>query len=319
MLSIIMSKKEQYQLLATSTPSLPVFLQPWWLNSVCPEWEVALAAQEGSIQGIMVYPVARKWGLTLLRNPLLTPYTGPFFFPPEGLSDYKRWHWEETVFETLWKQLPTYDSMELSCTPSFSNFLLFHHKGCRNSNKITYHLDLRLSEEQLFSGIHTTHRNLIRQSLPLHQVEEGIEYIPHLLTLHRQTFERKGKKYPYPASLPEQIIKTCYRQDQGKLWACRDLEGRVTATLFLVWDQATAYLLLTALDSEKAHAGAIRQLLWKAICFSRERGCLIFDFEGSMDAGIEPFFRRFGGTRKTYLNFVHHKSFLWKMKKQLLG
>ena len=43
-----------------------------------------------------------------------------------------------------------------------------------------------------------------------------------------------------------------------------------------------------------------------------------FDFEGSMDPGVEKFFRNFGGMRELYLVLRKNESLLWKLKERLV-
>ena len=60
-------------------------------------------------------------------------------------------------------------------------------------------------------------------------------------------------------------------------------------------------------------------LLWHAIKHAKTLGCTTFDFEGSMDPGVERFFRTFGATRKMYLQLTKNTSKVWKLKELLRG
>ncbi len=79
-----MSNRELYIGLCKEKQGIPLFLQPWWLDAVCRKWDAAIARKGEHITGIWAYPVEKKAGVSLLRNPLLTPYLGPHvFFPPD--------------------------------------------------------------------------------------------------------------------------------------------------------------------------------------------------------------------------------------------
>ena len=43
-----------------------------------------------------------------------------------------------------------------------------------------------------------------------------------------------------------------------------------------------------------------------------------FDLEGSMDDGVERFFRNFGGDRVLYMVLMKNKSFIWRLKQMIL-
>jgi hypothetical protein len=313
-----MSLKEKYvshPLLA----QLPVFFQPWWLDIVSDNWHVALAERDGRLAGVWPYAVDRKLGFRIIRNPLLTPYLGPFFFYPDDLSDNEREQVEQEVFNTLWQQIPSWDSFDLETTTSFANSRLFIQKGFSCIPKITYENDLAAGETQLFKAMHSNHRNLIRQAESRHEIVTGEAYIPGLLQLHKATFHRKNKPYPFDPGITEALIRESIARGAGQLFAAKDTGNNITANIFTVWDREKMYLLLSTTDPETAHPGAVRLLIWHAMKTAQQKGIRIFDFEGSMDPGIAAFFSRFGGTGKTYLCLTKHQSLLWKWKKALLG
>jgi predicted GNAT family acetyltransferase len=314
-----MNNKAKYLSSKDLQEQLPVFCQPWWLDIVCRDWDIALALDENGYGGVFPYQVERKYGLNIIRNPLLTPYLGPCFLYPAGMPAAQKITWEEKTFEQLWQQLPGYDSFDILAGPDFSNFLLFHHKGCSNHNKITYQLNLSPQKEVLFSGIQTNYRNLIRKAETVHDIVEGASYAEQLINMHAATFKRKNKAYPFSAGLMRSLISAAYSRHSGRVYAAKDDKGKVTAAIFTVQDKDKAYLLLSTMDPAHAHQGAVRLLIWHSILQAKAQGLNIYDFEGSMDPGIEPFFRRFGGERSVYLGFTHHRSLLWRLKKTLLG
>jgi lipid II:glycine glycyltransferase (peptidoglycan interpeptide bridge formation enzyme) len=55
-------------------------------------------------------------------------------------------------------------------------------------------------------------------------------------------------------------------------------------------------------------------LLWHCIKEAKARGNACFDMEGSMDQGVERFFRGFGGQRELYLTLQKNDSLIWKLK-----
>ncbi len=313
-----MSHKEQY-LSHPSLRLLPVFFQPWWLDIVSNNWNVALLEAEGKLQAVWPYAVDKRLGFKIIRNPLLTPYLGPFFLYPDTVPDAAKREWEQTAFERLWQQLPRWDSFDLEATTLFDHPALFTQKAFTCQEKVTYETDLNQTDEQLLKAVHSNHRNLIRQAEQCHEIVTGPEYLPGLLQLHKATFERKKKPYPFQAAMIERLIHESGQRQAGRIFAAKDDKGNITANIFTVWDDRTMYLLLSTVDAEQAHPGAVRLLISHAIKTAKLQGQHTFDFEGSMDPGIAAFFRRFGGTRKTYLCFTRHRSLLWKWKRALLG
>jgi predicted GNAT family acetyltransferase len=314
-----MTNKAKYLSLPQLQQQLPVFFQPWWLDIVSKHWDIALADDSGVATGVWPFSTDRKAGLKLIRNPQLTPYLGPLFFYPEQLTEEQKVNFEQKTFQQLWEQIPRWDSFDLEANLSFTNEECFTQKGFNVTHQITYEIELQQSEEQLFSAFHTNHRNLIKQAVQQHTIIEGEESLQQLLALHKETFSRKKKPYPFHTDMMERLVKESLKHEAGNLFATKDEKDNITACIFTVWDKDKIYLLLSTVNLEQAHQGAVRLLIWHAIKAARSKGLKIFDFEGSMDPGIEAFFKRFGGERKTYLCVSKNKSLLWKIKKTVLG
>lgn len=296
-----------------------MFFQPWWLDIVSKHWDIALAHNDDVITGVWPFSIDKKLGLKLVRNPLLTPYLGPIFFYPEHLAAEQKASFEQSTFQQLWQQIPGWDSFDLEAHVSFTNQELFSQEGFETTHHITYEIDLQQPEKNLFAAFHTNHRNLIKQAVLHNKITAGTECLSKLLQLHKETFSRKNKPYPFHTGMIEKLVTESIRLEAGNLFSTTDEENNTTACIFAVWDREKMYLLLSTVDLEQAHPGAVRLLIWHAIKTARDKGLKVFDFEGSMDPGIAAFFRRFGGTRKTYLCASRNKSLLWKMKKTILG
>jgi hypothetical protein len=290
---------------------LPLFFQAWWLDIVSKDWDVLLVGEGNGIT--CVWPICKeqKFGLHIYRNPLLTPYLGPYFIHPDRE--------QATLFEKLWVQLPKWDSFDLEAGIDFQNDALFGGKGFDTRFKDTYVLSLGLTIEQLFSNIHSNHRNLIRQATDALSLEEDLKHLPVLLSLHKETFARKEKSYPFDAAMIEKLVVTSVQNNCGCLLSAMDASQKVIASIFTVWDKTTMYLLLSTVNINDAHPGAVRMLIWEVIKKAKALNLSSFDFEGSMDPGIAAFFRRFGGERKTYLCASKTNSVIWNLKKKLLG
>lgn len=313
------SHKAQYLSICNQ---LPVFFQAWWLDAVCEgAWDVALVQDDqAQVIAALPYQIEKKWGFTLLRNPRLTPYLGPIFFLGQDLKEgMQRWDWEEEMIVALLQQLPPYDYCQFHSLPRFTNFLPFLHKGFRNTNRITYQIDLRQSAELILEQMQKRRRRYIRNGDAQLQIVSGAEYQSAFLAMHRHTFEKKNKKYPYDQAFLAQLMQTATDQQSSRFWAITTLDGLLVAALWVVFDQTNMYQLLSAYNEDSSHHAAMSMLTWHAIVEAQKMGLTTFDFEGSIDPGIEPFFRKFGGDRVPFMAFEHYQSVLWQTKKILLG
>lgn len=314
-----MQHKELYQSISAQ---LPVFFQAWWLDAVCEGiWDVAIVQDDhGAILAALPYQIEKKWGFTLLRNPRLTPYLGPVFFPDQSLkSGLQQWDWEDEMIASLLQQLPKCDYCQFHSLPRFTNFLPFLHKGFRNTNRITYQIDLRQKEEAILEQMQKRRRRYIRNGDSELRIVSGAAYQDAFLDMHRKTFKNKKNQYPYSKAFLDQLMQVSTKQQAAKFWAITTLDGSLVAALWVVFDHATMYQLLSAYNEESSHHAAMSLLTWHAITEAQKMGLTTFDFEGSIHPGIEPFFRKFGGERVSFLAFEQYHSFLWQCKKFLLG
>lgn len=313
-----MNNLSRYRQLTDVHRQLPLFFQPWWLDAACGDWEVAIVENEKGIQAVMPFQQEKKWGIHLLRNPPLCPYMGPYFL--SAARPPKQWAEEERLLEALLAQLPKYDYYQLTTVPGFENFPAFHQRQFTNSNRLTYLLELSAPEEELFSQISGRLRQYIKSAQKSLRVEQ--EQQPDLalfLSWHQRAFSRKGSPYPFSLSLIEKTVTAAEAHQASLFQTAYDEHNRPVAMLWTPFDGQKSYHLLAATSPDATHNGALGLLTWNAIKQAKVRRLKQYDFEGSMDKGIEAFFRKFGGQRIPYLQFEHCPSRLWRWKQNLLG
>ena len=69
---------------------------------------------------------------------------------------------------------------------------------------------------------------------------------------------------------------------------------------YIIWDNETAYYLLGGLNPDIEGRGSQSYVIWEAIKLS-SKVSKRFDFEGSMNKGIEFFFRSFGSKQQPFM------------------
>jgi len=314
-----MNNLSRYRQLTDVHRQLPLFFQPWWLDALCADWNVALVENDKDIQAVMPFQQEKKWGLRLLRHPPLCPYLGPYFFI-RSTQQQKQWGEEERLLTALLAQLPQYDYCQLTTVPGFENFPAFHQRQFKNSNRLTYLLEVSPSEEELFLQISSRLRQYIKSAQKSLRIE--LEQQPDLalfLSWHKNAFEKKGSPYPFSLPLIEKIVSAAEAHQASLFQTAFDEQNRPVAMLWTPFDGQKSYHLLAATAPNSTHNGALGLLTWNAIKQAKTRGLKQYDFEGSMDKGIEAFFRKFGGQRIPYLQFEHCPSRLWRWKRNLLG
>lgn len=311
--------KEEYLRRTEIHPLLPLFFQPWWLDMACFNWDIAIWEENDQIKAVFPYQIEKKLLLQLFRNPLLTPYLGPYFFERKETNAAQIAMEAEGLAE-LWKQIPQFDSFQVETIPEFQNFPLMQSFGFSNTAKRTYFIDLGSSEAELFIQIHSRRRNYIRKAEK--ELSIIIDKEPNISLLHQwhqRSFSQKEQRYPFSLPYLEKVIATTAKNKSGIFLTAKDKTGNPVAMLWTPFDEKKFYHLLGAYDSNNKINGAMDLLVWTAIKKAKEMGRAIYDFEGSMDPGIASFFQKFGGVSQTYFSFSQTNSKVWKLKRALLG
>lgn len=293
-------------------------MQPWWLDLVCTDWDAAIAMNGSEVAGIWAYPVEKKLGVSLLRTPLLTPYLGPHIFYPADLKDSRADSYEYETIAELTRQLPPAQVCHLSMPPGLKQAGIFTHLGLRCTVRQTFLIPLADDETTLLTRIRESARKNIRQAEKEITITEDKDGAGQLFAWMSHTLSGKGKKPAFAEPLLRKILNGCITHEAGTLWVARN-GTRTEAMVWQVWDNERSYYLAGGQNPEAAGYKAMTLLLWHCIRESKKKGCRTFDLEGSMDEGVERFFRNFGGQRELYMVLQKNESLLWKLKQSLLG
>lgn len=135
-------------------------------------------------------------------------------------------------------------------------------------------------------------------------------YANHLMTL-----EKQGERITYDFDVFKRIYDAAHRSRAAKTWYALDAKNNIHAAILVVFDRHSAYYLISTIDPGFRSSGAATLLVRDAISYV-SKYTKRFDFEGSMIAGVEQSFRRFGAILTPY--FSLHKDNR-RLPMQLLG
>ncbi|MEA4924860.1 MAG: GNAT family N-acetyltransferase [Syntrophomonadaceae bacterium] len=286
-----------------------IFQQPWWLDAVAPnQWEEIIVKREGAIAARMPYVIKKRYGLTAISMPPLTPTLGPWLRPSKAKS-YKKISEQKEFMNELMAQLPKVDYFCQSFSPNINNWLPFYWAGFQQTTRYTYRIESLSDCEQIWADMSPTTRNSIRKAEKqvIIRNDLGIDKLFEIISL---TFTRQKMKVPYGNDFVKKLDNACAAQNARKMFFAEDGRGRIHAIGYIVWDSNTSYLLLGGGDPELRNSQAYSLLVWNAIKFS-STVAKVFDFEGSIIEPIEHFCRSFGAIQTPY--FVISKMFTRRM------
>lgn len=95
----------------------------------------------------------------------------------------------------------------------------------------------------------------------------------------------------------------CALRNTRKIFLAKDPQNRIHSALFVVYDEKSMYNLIQGGDPELRKSGANPLAMWHSI-ESAQKVTKKYDFEGSMMANVEPFFRSFGAVQTPYFNIM---------------
>ncbi len=284
----------------TEESAIPLFLQYWWMDTVCDgkQWDVALAySPDGEIVAALPYLEGSRWGMKYVLQPQLTQYNGP-------------WYRQDADIEQA--------SQQLSTALHQHNFLFFAQnfspsvnglpcwKGFEYTERRTYRIEDISNTQAVFDGFDKQ-----RRQRPIHRAAKVLSPVDDLTPeafarFHVKYWESRGQKDTLSEAFISRTIHSALSRSQGILLGVRDEAGRLHAARFVAYDKQCAYSLLSALNPQGHHNGASPLLFWMII----QRLCTrtkAFDFEGSMDAGIAFSYSLYGAHPVTYPRVVHYR------------
>lgn len=311
------SNKEQYRQFCAQEKEMPLFIKDWWLDAVCGDWDVALAKKGDRITGVWPYRIETKLGVSLLRDQVLTPYGGPYIAYPHDLKDSKRDNFQYETIRALVEALPKVKVLHVSTFPGMKQVGLFQQEGFQVKARQTFIMPLEERIDAVFDRLHEDYRRNVRKTELELEIEDEPEFLKNLWTFQKSTLDKKDIRMHFTFEQMKAAFDACREREKTALWVARK-DDKIQAILWHLWDDHQAYYLVGSKNPEVKNNRAMTALIWHAIQESKLREKVSFDFEGSMDPGVEKFFRNFGGTRELYLVLQKNKSLLWRLKETLL-
>lgn len=300
-----MNNIEEYRKLCeTEGHNIPLFLQYWWMETVChgKQWDVALARDsEGNIAAAMPYLIGSKMGLRYVLQPQLTQYNGPWYRPNANQPEATRQLMEH--FAGL--RLALFNQNFSPAITSIEGW-----KGYQNTSRVTYRIEDISNPEEVFNHFDKRHRQRqIRHCQPLLHPTEVLP--SDFANLHTQYWLSRGKKDLLSQAFMTRIIAKTLQRGQGILLGLNDTNGTLQAARFVAFDSHCAYSLLSALNPRGHLGGASPLLFWHIIqqLSTRTRS---FDFEGSMVPSIAYSYSLYGAQPVTYYQMTRYSNSLMR-------
>lgn len=298
-----MTAKERYKTFCDQHQQIPLFMQYWWMEAVCrgKEWDVLLSCDaNGDIVAAMPYLWGKRWGLKFVLHPQLTQYSGIWIKELPLASELERLSFEQRVYSDLINQLELLQVafFKQNFSPAFKNWLPFYWRSFQQTTRYTYRLENIGNPEALFDHFSRAKKKQIRKA----EKSLEIRFDMQPATFYEMQccqLKHNGKSNVLSKELVVNLIQTACARNQGVIISAVDKEGVAHAALFIAYDAASAYNLISAIHPQHRASGGSTLVVWEAIRHLSDK-TEAFDFEGSMIEGVEHSFRQFGATQTPY-------------------
>ena len=183
---------------------------------------------------------------------------------------------------------------------NFTNWLPFYWAGYGQTTRYTYVIPNLTDLNRVFSEFNHSKRKNIKKAEKLVSVCTDLPakelYANHVLTLSKQ-----GEQIAYNFDHLKRIYDAAYKNGCGKTWYALDDQENLHAAIFVIFDNKSAYDLISTIDPDFRNSGAATLLVRDAIAYVSQYTNR-FDFEGSMIRGVENSFRKFGARQTSYFS-----------------
>lgn len=245
--------KDKYKSLVSGNPSLPIFLQPWWLDTVVENhsWDVVFVEEESLLKACFIYVLKKKGPFKSIGMPGLTPYLG-FWFNNKV---------NQGQVDQLMSRLPKHDKFYIKLHYKLANLEL-NKSGYNQEQLHTYVLTEIKNHDSLYSGFRSTLRGTIKKAKETIRIVETND-VKILYALCEMSFNRQSKEVDFSFELVNKIYNAVMARNCGTILMAEDGDGNIHAATMLVWDLDSAYYLLNGGDPKFRSGGANSVLMWE--------------------------------------------------------
>lgn len=315
-----MSNKEAYIIFSGQNPTLPLFLQPWWLDAVThpdgKEWDVLLACnKKGETEAAMPFLTGSKFGIRYAFTPQLTQYTGLWIVDKEKESAAERLNREKKLQNDIIGQLKALrlGLFDVKFPLTYTYWTPFYRAGYQQETHYTYRIEDLAHLERVWENFDYAKQKQIRKAEEAGIVIDYTMSADELYDLQCAQWDERGSRDVLSRALVRSVVEASLSRKQGLIARARDKEGNTHAAIFVVWDKDCSWELISAIHPDYRASGASTLVVWETMK-RLSKTVNIWDFEGSMIEGVENSFRQFGGVPAPYFEITGYSRLIQFIK-----
>ena len=326
-----MTNKEKYAFFCSEIDDICIYDQPWWLDVDCgsENWDVVLYEKDGRVLGAMPFYIKKRFGLSYITSSARSQHHGAIILPSTAQKSSKRIGYEHEVMTGLIDELEKYilDKgivyYQETFSPLIKDWLPFYWKGYSQTTKYTYRINDISDVDSVFDNFMPNKQKNIRKAIRAGITTKFDMKAEDFYLLHKEAVAKQGKVIKYSLETLKRYFDGLYSHNAGRSMYAVDKDGKVMGAILTAWDNKYGYHWISAFDPDTRVSGSSDLLVFEMIKYLSSKGITGFDFEGSMDHGIEQSCRSFGGSQDQYfsINKIFTKNSIIKalIKRKLHG
>ena len=270
-----------------------IFQEAWWMETATTgEWGIATYKHKlGSLH--WVYHVRNRFFcLKELGSPPLTIYLGLYFETDLFIQPQDQFKILAEGLPELLHQLPKYHRLRQNFTQYFNWWAPLFWKGFDQHTRYTSIITDIKDRDKIWDKFNKNTKRKISKSSKNIKIERCFD-AKCLYRLFSKTMEHQAKQPGYSEVHLSRLTQLVKNKERGMIYKGVDDLGREHCALLCVWDKHQAYYLAGGTDPELRSSGAMSLAMWTAIQDASSYTD-VFNFEGSMQIGIDNFLRGFG-------------------------
>ena len=280
-----------------------IYNKPFWLDAVCDgreNWDVFLVETGGEITAALPYFTKSRLGLRYITMPKLTSHNDIWIRTTENETAGDRISRENSIYSLLVDQIEASgSSLYQQCfPPGVKNWQAFDLMGYKQETLYTFSIGCPQNMEEAERNFSKSTRQNVKKACREATVCE-FDDVALFYDLNCRVFTRNQLENPISRSLIERVYTVCKANDAVKMLCAKDMDGKVCAALFMVYDSNCVHSLLCGSLPDKRCFNFLSALDYEGIRFACDTG-RNYDFEGSMMEGVANYNRAFGAEMRPY-------------------
>lgn len=294
---------ERWNRFVDDSPQGDVFCYSWWLETVTRgDYKIIVVEENQSIVAGIILPF---YGANRINEPYLTRTTGVLYKKPGEETPRRRLSMERRWIDALLNQMDINNFVQSCMHHNFTDWLPFRWRGYRQTTRYTYIIDYQKNDmktiwQNIAKSKKETIRKAARNSIHVEETDDiNLVYIFNCLT-----FDRQGKKFPYSLMDLKKLDDAIQKNGKRVILKAVDARQNTHAVFYAVYNEKSAYALLSGGDPRLRSQGGHTLVLWNTIKYFNNK-VRFLNFGGSDIEPIEKHIRSFGGEQTQYFHIYN--------------